>query len=206
MTEPITIGAAAANTNRRAMILFGVAVLLILAKVVLPGLLSGGDAGAATDLSFAPPSTTTVPVAQVTPELTATPVDAKNPFTPLVSTGVVAASSGAVVVTGASSSPATTASSSSEPTQATPPLAETAQPLPSLPVQANRVSLLEVYRDAGDHLVASMRVNDTTYQVENGQEFAVIYRVLSLDVASRCAQLLVGTDQFALCEGDEILK
>jgi hypothetical protein len=74
------------------------------------------------------------------------------------------------------------------------------------PRQPDRVGLLEVYTDQGGQPVASVRVNDTTYQVVRGDRFAGSYQVISIDVASRCGDFLFGDDRFRLCEGDEVRK
>ena len=82
----------------------------------------------------------------------------------------------------------------------------TTGPPPPPARQPDRVSLLEVYTDQGGTIVASVRVNDATHQVAEGDEFATSYRVLDLDIGTRCAQLLFGDDRFGLCEGEETLK
>jgi hypothetical protein len=74
------------------------------------------------------------------------------------------------------------------------------------PRQQDRVGLLEVYTDQSARAVASVRVNDTTYQVARGDRFANSYQVISLDVSSRCGDFLFGDDRFRLCEGDEVRK
>lgn len=81
----------------------------------------------------------------------------------------------------------------------------TAPPGPP-PRQPDRVSLLEVFVDQSDRVVASVRVNDNTYQVGEGQDFAGSYRVLDLDISTRCGQFLFGDDRFRLCEDEETLK
>ena len=74
------------------------------------------------------------------------------------------------------------------------------------PRYPDRVSLLEVFRDQSGRVVASVRVNDTTYQVGEGEDFARSYRVIDLDPAARCGQFLFGDDRFSMCERDEVLK
>jgi hypothetical protein len=74
------------------------------------------------------------------------------------------------------------------------------------PRQPDRVGLLEVYANQSGTAVASVRVNDTTYQVSRGDRFASSYQVISLDVPSRCGDFLFGDDRFRLCEGDEVRK
>jgi hypothetical protein len=68
------------------------------------------------------------------------------------------------------------------------------------------VSLLEVFTNAAGRLVASVRVNDTTYQVGPGDTFATSYRVLDLNRDTRCGQFLFGDDRFGLCEGEQVQK
>lgn len=233
MTEPITIGDKPTG-NRRVLILAGAAVALILAVLVLPGVLFGGGSGGddLTDLASpvpepgaAAPTTTAVPVDGTS---TATGVlKGKNPFTPLVETAAAATSGDTAVVTGTdpveplplfddgsalpfdgvSDFPVDPGSDPLAPVPTTEgaPLPET-DVAPPPPSQPNRVSLLEVFSDPAGQLVASVRVNDITYQVTTGQAFAMAYRVLELDGTSRCAQLLFGYERFGLCEGEEALK
>jgi hypothetical protein len=68
------------------------------------------------------------------------------------------------------------------------------------------VALLEVFVDAEGVTVASIRVNDTVYEVAEGASFATSYKVVTLSVADGCGQLLYGDDRFRLCEGEELLK
>jgi hypothetical protein len=74
------------------------------------------------------------------------------------------------------------------------------------PRQQDRVGLLEVYPNQSGGPVASVRVNDATYQVARGDRFAGSYQVISLDLSSRCGDFLFGDDRFRLCEGDEVRK
>jgi hypothetical protein len=80
----------------------------------------------------------------------------------------------------------------------------TAAPPPAR--QPDRVSLLEVFTDQSGRVVASVRVNDVTHQVGEGEDFATSYRVLDLDIGTRCGQFLFGDDRFRLCEDEETLK
>ena len=68
------------------------------------------------------------------------------------------------------------------------------------------MALLEVFVDAEGVTVASIRVNDTVYEVAEGASFATSYEVVTLSVADGCGQLLYGDDRFRLCEGEELLK
>jgi hypothetical protein len=74
------------------------------------------------------------------------------------------------------------------------------------PRSGQRVALLEVFVDAEGVTVASIRVNDTVYEVAEGASFATSYKVVTLSVADGCGQLLYGDDRFRLCEGEELLK
>lgn len=68
------------------------------------------------------------------------------------------------------------------------------------------MALLEVFVDDEGVTVASIRVNDTVYEVAEGAAFATSYQVVTLSVADGCGQLLFGDDRFRLCEGEELLK
>jgi hypothetical protein len=204
------------------MIMAGVAAALILMLVVLPGLLFGGD-DAADENAFPPPSSVpaTVPSGPP-PEETFEPFSAKNPFRPLV-----------VLVADEGAPPAddTSTTSTVPPLEdldgdgfpdlpddgsgdggfddgagdgGTGTTATTAPPPPAR--TPDRVGLLEVYTNPDGRAIASIRVNDTTYQVGEGEDFAVRYRVLDLDITTRCGQFLFGDDRFSLCEDDEVLK
>ena len=224
MAEPIVVGDAPTARNRRILVLAGVAAALVLALVVLPGLLfgSGGDDD---DFDFPPVAqgvTTTTAVPEDAPAETFELFSDKNPFEPLVdvvpSVGDVGTSVDATTTTsipdgGSFEFP------SEGPTPTFPPddgsgtgtggeTTSTTQagPPPPPPRQPDRVSLLEVFTDQGGQVVASIRVNDVTHQVGEGDEFATSYRVLDLDIGTRCAQLLFGDDRFGLCEGEETLK
>jgi hypothetical protein len=81
-----------------------------------------------------------------------------------------------------------------------------APPRSTEPRPAQRVALLEVFTDADQRLVATVRVNDTVHEVGEGDSFASNYRVVSLSQAERCGQFLFGDDRFRLCEGEQLLK
>ena len=74
------------------------------------------------------------------------------------------------------------------------------------PRSGQRVALLEVFVDDEGVTVASIRVNDTVYEVAEGAAFATSYQVVTLSVADGCGQLLFEDDRFRLCEGEELLK
>lgn len=228
MAEPIAIGDGNDGRNRRIIVLAGVAVALVLAVVVLPGLLFGGGGGDDDFDEFPPVATgvtTTTTLPTDTPAETFESFSNKNPFTPLVDVGAPAADAdppGAGESTSATTAPP--AGEVTFPDEGPPPTfppddggfddggTETTTtttapgPPPPPPREPDRVSLLEVFTDQGGQVVASVRVNDTTYQVGEGDEFATSYRVLDLDIGTRCGEFLFGDDRFGLCEGDETLK
>lgn len=221
-TEPVVVGPAPVGRNRRILVLAGVAAALLLAVVVLPGLLFGSDDPEADPFATPTPggtTTTTTPIDA--PEETFEVFTNKNPFEPLVAVAaapsdqpppVVDTPTTTIVVDdggfpfpvdeGGSGEPQPSGEAEGEGDGDT--TTTTAPPPP--PRQQDRVSLLEVFTDAGGQVVASVRVNDTTHQVAEGDEFAGSYRVLDLNIETRCAQLLFGDDRFGLCEGEETRK
>lgn len=236
MGEPIQVGAPQTDGRRRLLMLAGGAAVVILAVLVLPGLLFGGGGGDVEDpTSFSVPPAPAAPVAPgegAVPETMAA-FSAKNPFEPLLD---LAAAPPAEAPTDAAdpTAPATTVVLPNESFpvvegggQATPAPSDpgaggsapdaapgdvggettttTAPPGPP-PRQPDRVAMLEIFTDPGGQVVATIRVNDVVHQVAEGDEFATSYRVVSLDIRSRCGQLLFGDERFGLCEGDETLK
>ena len=233
MAEPVVVSGGGEGRSRRVLMLAGGAAALLLMLVVLPGVLFGGGDGGADDFSFGPTPargpTTSVPPEE-RPEETFEGFTSKNPFTPLVAAetpAAVAEGPAPPTVTiapgeeitfpedGAAADPGTDPGTElggndepagdGDPPEGGDTTTTTAPPGPPAR-QPDRVSLLEVFRDPGGQLVASMRVNDTTHQVAEGDEFATSYRVLDLDGTTRCGQFLFGDDRFGLCEGDETLK
>jgi hypothetical protein len=223
MGEPIQVGDAKGG-NRRVLVLVAVAVAVLAAAFVLPGLLFGGGSSPSTEEAFAPVEVEsdapppTAPAGDAPPE-TVHAFTSKNPFRPLVdTTPVVADTAGAAVAdpTTATTFPFSTdivfpefvpdddapIAPDPEPAAAAPTPAASAPP----PRPPDRVSLLEVFSDPGGQLVASVRVNDITYQVTETSDFAAMYRLVDLDAGSRCAQLLFGDAPFGLCEGDEVIR
>ena len=225
MAEPIVIGEPTGGRNRRVLILAGVAVVVVLAAFVLPGLLFGGDDGSgdAIDDFALPPAAVTTTVPGEPPAETFQSFSDKNPFSPLVELG---GSSGgeAPPAVPSTDTPTPTISDGGAfpfPDEGPPPTfppddqgfgesptttTTAAGPPPPPPRQPDRVSLLEVFTDQSGTVVASVRVNDVTHQVARGDEFATSYRVLDLDIGTRCGQFLFGDDRFGLCEGEETLK
>lgn len=246
MGEPIIVGGEAPRSNRRALIMLGVAVGLLLVVFVIPKVLfggGGGDDGTGTGTdggtALPPGATPSVPEGEEPPE-TFEVFSSKNPFEPLVE---IAASSGDGEGEAAGEDGATTSTvpvddgftddtgddftanddfvddfpedgsdsstDSTVPGDSTDPGGSdtsTTTTTTAPPRYPDRVQLLEVFQDPGGQVVASVRVNDTTYQVAEGDDFATSYRVLDLDIGTRCAELLFGDDRFGICEGQEVLK
>ena len=71
-------------------------------------------------------------------------------------------------------------------------------------VDGTTIRLNEVYRDDDDERRAQIEVNDSGFDVAEGDEFARHLRVL--DLAESCATLLFGDGRFTLCEGETIRK
>src|SRR4051812_26847461 len=218
MGEPVVIGDQPAGRNRRMLVLAGIAIALVLAVVVLPGMLFGGGGSSSDDLDFPAASdatpTTSTTVGGDAPAETFESFSDKDPFTPLVDL----ASAESTAPSG-TSSPTTIAPQEIVVEDTPPPTfppepsndqtttpTTVAGPPPAPARQPDRVSMLEVFTDQGGRVVGTVRVNDVTYQVAEGDEFATSYRVLDLDIGTRCAQLLFGDDRFGLCEGEEALK
>jgi hypothetical protein len=213
MAEPVVIGEPRPDRNRRIVVLAGIAAVLVLAVVVLPGVLFGGGDGGDDEFDFPPvasPSTTTTAPGDAPAETFETFSDT-NPFTPLVELGPAP---GDVVAP-----PDDTATTipldddgftfPEDPDATFPPEDEgttTSTTVGPPPRQPDRVSLLEVFTEPSGRIVASVRVNDSTHQVAEGDVFATSYRVLDLDIRARCGQFLFGDDRFGLCEGEETLK
>jgi hypothetical protein len=222
VTEPIVVGSPRRVGNQRAAVLAGIAVAVLMAVIVLPGILFGGGGDSTVDESFPPVASTTTlpPVTEDAPDETVEAFSSKNPFTPLVELSAPSSdpATGGAVDTTATTLPLADPLTGVDDPGFTFPIAGDGAALPdagstpttvmpSAPVrQPDRVALLEVYSDLGGRLVASVRINDATYGVGEGEEFAFSYRVLDLDLGTRCATLLFGDDRFGLCEGDETSK
>jgi hypothetical protein len=221
MAEPIVVGEQ--RSNQRVIRLGAVAVVVLLAAVFLPKVLfGGGGGGEVTEDALPPVASAPATVAEPPPAETFETFASKNPFAPLVDIG--------------SGSGGDTAADSSVPPVdlgVTPPVdgsqviivddgsnlaggeitpvtggdtTPTTTVVTAPPRQPDRVSLLEVYSDPGGQTVASVRVNDVTYQVVPRDNFADRYRVLALDLSSRCGDFLFADETFRLCEGDEVSK
>jgi len=215
--------ATGAPDRRRVLVLAGVAAAVVLAILVLPGLLFGGGGGD-TDAAFLPPPSptpTTVTDGRDVPETGALFSD-KNPFAPLVADIPAGDPNADGATTDTTLPPGDVNAQPVEPFPTVEPLPpDGEQPPPdgggsegeaetptttAPPRQPDRVALIEVFSDASGNPVATLRVNDVVHQVGEGADFAGSYRVLSLDLRTRCASLLFGDDRFGLCEGEETLK
>lgn len=227
MAEPIQVGEGRAG-NRRVLVLGAIAAAILLGVVVLPGLLFSDSSSPSTDEAFPTldpgPTATTVAPTGPAPAQTFELFSSTNPFHPLVEQPEVAddPATGEAVDDPSTTEPFPTFQDDpafDDPTfdddfvvpdpdapEAEEPGGTTSTTAGPPPRQPDRVSLLEVFTDAGGQVVASVRVNDITHQVAEGDDFATSYRVVDLDISTRCAQLLFGDDRFGLCEGDEVLK
>lgn len=70
-------------------------------------------------------------------------------------------------------------------------------------VEGHTVQLISVNGQGGNATV-SIQVDDTVYEVTQGETFAENFELLS--TSGECATVLFGDDQFTVCEGEEILK
>lgn len=237
MTEPVMVGGGpAAASNKRALVMLGVAAVVAVMALVLPKLLFGGGDEAVDDFdefAVVAPTDALAPAAGGAgpDEVVAEPVrtfevfSTKNPFTPLVdATPVAAIAPAAVAPAPVAPAPVAVAPATAPvvgsivaPVAVAPaPLASSGgaapadvAPAPTTatePGSGQRVALLEVFVDESGVSVASVRVNDTVYEVAEGTAFATRYQAVTLSVADGCGQFLYGDDRFRLCEGEELLK
>lgn len=220
MTQPVLVTEIPQTRNRRVLLLAAAgAVVLLLVAVVLPKVLfPGDDVATDTPLASAPPVTvTTPPRDEIEPVSASTGAGGRNPFTPLI-----AAAAGLPA-----SLPAVTAPPAAPPAAPVlPPLAPTPLPTPDAPAptppvttppqssappagpvapapRADRtITLLEVYTDGSGLVAATVRVDDVSYAVAEGQDFAFSFRALALDRAGLCGVFLYGEQRFTLCHGE----
>lgn len=233
MTEPVMVGGAPAPaSNKRALIMLGVAALVAVMALGLPKLLfSGGEEPVDDFEDFAVVTPTDGPVGGVGDEPVAEPArtfevfSTKNPFTPLIDM-TPAATATATPVDGSTAAPVAVDPATGvapvagtdpavvvDPVTGVAPVAPVdAAPAPTAglaadePSSGQRVALLEIFVDDESITVASIRVNDTVYEVAEGTAFAMRYQAVTLSVADGCGQFLYGDDRFRLCEGEELLK
>lgn len=212
MSEPILVSEGSRPSNSRALKLLVLAGVLLLLGLVVPKVLfgngNGGGNGGGGDATAAasPPTTTAVAPGEVPAEETVGPFSSKNPFAPLVadappaaaaspvSPGVVPASSGTAVPETVPAAPVPMTSVAPAPTVAESP------PAPRAPA---RFGLVAVRQDADGVAAASVRIDGAVFDARVGQDVGGSYRVVKLDVASRCGEFLFGDQRFSLCEGEE---
>ena len=221
MSEPVMVGGTpTAPSNRRALIMLGVAVLVAVLALVLPKVLfGGGDTADDFDDLAGPTVTRPTPLAVeaddgivADPARTFEVFSTKNPFTPLIdTTPVVAIAPAAPGTVAAGVAPAVAADGTVAPAVPVAPEPETSSATPAggvaaEPTISQRVALLEVFVDAGGSTVGSVRVDNTVHEVAEGAAFATGYRAVTLSVADGCGQFLHGSAPFRLCEGEELLK
>jgi hypothetical protein len=173
MNEPALVITPVDTDRRRLKILVAVAVALVALLLVVPRVL-GGSGGGGGDLS-APFPTTSTTVAPPTADAPGTVLVAstKNPFVPLAA-----------------------------PAQAPPPAPTTTAAPPVTVRPASRFTLKDVYSDPAGKPSAKVKVDNNDLSVKVGQQFSGNYRVLSLDVTSRCGSFLFGDQPFSLCAGE----
>ena len=70
-------------------------------------------------------------------------------------------------------------------------------------IGSHRVKVIDVFVE-GETNRAQIQVDGTVYTVDEGEQFASNFRLVS--ASGRCATILFGDDEFTLCEGEEILK
>jgi len=222
MAEPIIVSGAKKGSNRRVMIMAGVGGALLFLLVIVPKLLGGGGGGGGGSVTEFPPvaSPPTTVSGGSGDAQTFEAFSSKNPFRPLIDIGASDTGGGGSTTggdvgtgTGGDTTATTVPPDLGGETPATVPAdgsGSAGQPGPTTttvpPRQPDRVGLLEVYANQSGTAVASVRVNDTTYQVSRSDRFAGSYQVISLDLSSRCGDFLFGDERFRLCEGDEVRK
>jgi len=223
------------ESNKRLFVLLGVASVLLLVALVLPKVLfsGGGDDDTAFSAPAVAAAAAAAPAAPGTAAATETtaPVETfevfttKNPFTPLVATEAPVADApvtgelaplptvgepGALPVVPVAPVPAPAPLPVPAPVVAPAPAPAPAPTPTTVPAPAprplQRVAVLDVFFGARGEARVSVRVNDTVYDVAEGERFATSYQVVELSVDGRCAQFLFGDDRFRVCEGEELLK
>jgi hypothetical protein len=217
--------------QRRALVLAGAGIGALVLVLVLTTVLFGGD----DDLAFddfptpTPTTATTVPLAPgETPDVETFEIfTTKNPFAPLVDTGVVAPPPTDPTAPGDPTTPPPSPAPDpvtppTDPRDPPPPSPDPTDPPPgttttttlprtngdgsSEPRPLQRFAVMEVFVDSDDRVVANVRVNGTVYKVGEGDRFANHYRVDSLSQADRCGWFFYGDDRFRACEGEELVK
>src|SRR3954454_13433596 len=186
-SEPIIVSGSDKPDNRRVKKLAAIGGAVLAVLVIGPRLLGGGGGT---------PSVTELPASSATPTTIAGGGDAvpetfqgfsaKNPFRPLVDVAAVADSGSAPVDGG---TPVVLPVDLSDPPATIPgdvtggdpgtvvdgPVPPSEVPTTVPPRQPDRVGLLTIYTDQDGRTVASVRVNDTTFEVARGDSFADSY-------------------------------
>lgn len=205
--------------NQRLKVLAGIGVGLLLVAFVLPKLLfGGGDGGDEATLTAPPvPPTGAAPAApapagpdavEPAPE-TFEVFSTKNPFMPLVAMAPAVAespSSGGSTVVDEGPVPVPGSFEADPEVQPEPTPTGASGGSATAPRPAQRVAVLEVFDGEDGGPRTSVRVNDTVYEVGEGERFATSYQVVELVVDEGCGQFLFGDDRFRVCEGEELLK
>jgi hypothetical protein len=141
----------------------------------------------------------TAPTASVAAAVPAAPIPSPIPAV-TAPVGVPAASDPFPMLTLPTTNPTPTTPT----TPTTVPSGVQAGPVPvPVPAAIRTVSLDSVWIDGTGLLAATVRVDDTTYAVAQGQDFGFSYRLLSLDRDSSCGVFLYGDKRFSLCQGEQ---
>ena len=166
--------------ERALIIIVGMIALLAIVYLLF---LSGGEETPETLPTFTPPPRAT-PTATATPGPTVPPetfevFEGKDPFRPLVIDTTAGGGGGPAPSPGATPPPSGGTDGS------------------------QRVTLIDI-SGSGANRTATVEVNSTEYQVQEGDTFAESYRVK--DLTSTCGTFVFGDEQFTLCVGQEVLK
>lgn len=228
-SEPVLVTAVGGGDKRRLKVLLGVAVVLVLLLVVVPKFLGGGGGDdAMDDLDLGGPAAGAQPVGPAPVETAADELGItdsysdRDPFLPLITPEVAAPADDPALAAGSTSGEAVpvppeggtvvddgTAAGAADPVWL--PVPPVTDPAPEEPVAppaptptSQRFAVLEVQRALDGRPSARVRVDDAVMDVIPVQDFAGSFRVLSVDVDTRCGQFLFGDVTFVLCEGQEI--
>lgn len=119
-------------------------------------------------------------------------VNARDPFTQLVTDTSGGGGSGAATATGGGESTGGDTSGGGDGGE------------DQADVDSTTVTLVDIYTGDDDLQRASIEVNETGYDVLEGETFADNFQLL--DIADDCATMLYGDSRFTLCEGDRVRK
>lgn len=220
--------------NRRALILLGAGLGLVVLYLAFHLLTGGGGSPPAFTSPSVPPTTTPVtggPPGSAAPVTTSasiggTPVyTSKDPFTPLISAGSTSSGPGSSSASGSSSGTGTGgtgssgsssgagtggtgSSSGATTTTTTGGGASTAGAAPggsTSPTAGQRFEVLDIFA-SGNTTEASVQVDGTEYQVSAQETFAGNYFVVSLSTSTQCGDFTHGGAPFHACKGQKVLK